>query len=171
VYNIIKKHDGFINVESKINEGTTFEIYLPYESISPSISKVQLEKGEKLKILLADDEKSIRELLAEMLTLQGYEVYQAESTKDVMEILSLIGGNLDLMILDYYLSDANADEILNNLKAMKKSIPTFVATGVQDDSILNKLKSMDVVKIIEKPYDFDTILNSINEITEISTKH
>ena len=80
-YSIIKNHHGHISVESKIEKGTTFTVYLPasdQQVIQPPQEDRELLSG-KGKILVMDDEAMVREVLGKMLRTMGFEVNLAET--------------------------------------------------------------------------------------------
>ncbi len=163
-YNIINSHGGFILVQSEINEGTTFEIYLPYkqQSIVSSEKKVVRNKKSSGTILLADDETTIRDLLSEMLKLQGYNVLEASTGSEAVQIILNEHENIDLAILDYFLDDMNGYDVLQKVGEVKNLFPVFIATGVTEEDIIANLKSIGIERIIEKPYEFENLLNLID---------
>ncbi|MCJ7683278.1 MAG: PAS domain S-box protein, partial [Desulfobacteraceae bacterium] len=86
-YSIIKKHEGHIAVESQLGIGTTFDIYLPAsDKIVPEKEEVLLIKGQG-RILVMDDEASLRKMLGRMLKNLGYE---SEFAKDGAEAIRMI---------------------------------------------------------------------------------
>ncbi len=164
-YNIINSHGGFILVSSQIGKGTTFDIHLPYVFQKKQVSYKSEVKHplKKASILLVDDEKTLRSLLAEMLTMHGYIVTEVESGEEALNIIHSRGTDIGLAILDYYLKDINGDEILRALKRQFPKLPVFVATGVIEDEIIKQLQKDGVDHIIEKPYEFEALLEKINE--------
>jgi PAS domain S-box-containing protein len=86
VYSIVKKHDGEITVESQPDKGTTFHLYLPVskmDAVTQIDMKPNFHKG-KGRILIMDDEESIREILGDMLRMMGYDVEYALDGHDAL---------------------------------------------------------------------------------------
>ena len=104
-YSIIKDHDGYIGVESKLGEGTRFDIYLPALERKIPEKRVSEERPieGKGRVLLMDDEKLVLDVARQMLETLGYEV---ETAKDGAEAISLYreakdsGSPFDVVILD-----------------------------------------------------------------------
>lgn len=169
--NIINRHNGFIVVESVVGKGTIFKIFLPItktEKVEKETMVTQIVKANPT-ILLADDEENIRSLLAEMLNFQNFEVIEAGSGKDAQDLFEKFKDKIDLVILDYFLKDMTGADILKFIREKNPTIPVFVATGIIDEVIIEKLNKLKVDKIIEKPYEFDALLTSINNYIKVAT--
>jgi PAS domain S-box-containing protein len=167
--NIITKHNGFIQVESEVGKGSKFKVYLPYLKSEEKVSQRVVETKIKSNptILIADDEDSIRTLLAEMLSLQNFNVLEASSGEQAKELFIKSQDILDLVILDYHLKDTTGEEILKFIRERNKDIPVFIASGIIDDELSKRLNELLVDKIIEKPYEFDNLMESINNYIKI----
>lgn len=168
--NIISKHNGYIEVQSTLGKGTTFSIYLPIlkeETVEEPV-KIPTKVVKEATILIVDDEETIRSLLAEMLNYNGYNTIQAESGEEAIRIVNQNIDKIDLIILDYFLKDINGDFILEKIKSLKKDLPVFIATGVIEEDIVKKLNEQKADKIIEKPYDFEKLLQYISNYIKIS---
>jgi CheY-like chemotaxis protein len=167
--NIITKHNGFIQVESAVGKGSKFKVYLPYLKSEEKVSQrvVETEIKSNPTILIADDEDSIRTLLAEMLSLQNFNVLEASSGEQAKELFIKSQDILDLVILDYHLKDTTGEEILKFIRERNKDIPVFIASGIIDDELSKRLNELLVDKIIEKPYEFDNLKESINNYIKI----
>lgn len=169
--NIITKHNGFIQVESEVGKGSKFKVYLPYLKSEEKVSQRVVETKIKSNptILIADDEDSIRTLLAEMLNLQNFNVLEASSGEQAKELFIKSQDILDLVILDYHLKDTTGEEILKFIRERNKDIPVFIASGIIDDELSKRLNELLVDKIIEKPYEFDNLMESINNYIKIAS--
>lgn len=171
--NIIQKHNGLITVESELGKGTTFTIYLPAilreEKMQEEI--VQTKYKEQPTILLVDDEDTIESLLSEMLSFQNFIVIEASSGEEAIKKFEENKNKVDLVILDYHLSDMNGGKVLEKIRELRKDVPVFIATGVMDESIIEKLNQLRVDKFIEKPYEFDSLLSLISIYVQTSINH
>lgn len=169
--NIVNRHNGYIEVESSLGKGTKFKVYLP-------ILEIDLKFEEKLfssisksnpTILLVDDEVTIRNLLSEMLSYQHFEVIEAGSGEEALIKFQKFKDKIDLIVMDYFLTDAIGADIIKIIREQNQDIPIFVATGTCDELILEKLNTLKVDKIIEKPYEFESLLASINNYIKVSS--
>ncbi|HEX7356958.1 MAG TPA: ATP-binding protein [Ignavibacteriaceae bacterium] len=157
-YGIIKAHKGHIDVTSRKGSGTTFDVYLPvFEPLK------QGENNESNKIImLADDEEMLSELLAEMLESSGYYIIKVKSGEEVIKVLTE-ELKVDLLIIDYNMPGMNGLDCIAKIRELKFNLPIILSSGSSrfENEDLTRFK---VSKKIMKPYEFDTMLDSIKQL-------
>jgi CheY-like chemotaxis protein len=159
-YGIIKAHNGHIDVTSKIKEGTRFDVYIP--SYEPAKVK-KVTPSDKL-ILIADDEIMLRDLLAELLESNGYNVIRVTTGKEALKVLTeeLM---VDLIILDYNMPEMNGLECVEAIRKFNKDVPVILSSGSLGLNGYNiNLKKTGINSFVNKPYEFDTMLATIQEL-------
>jgi two-component system chemotaxis response regulator CheY len=125
-----------------------------------------LSTGDKVcqgRVLVVDDEESIRSLLRMMLTQAGYDVEEAEDGGRAVEILNS-GDNplmVDVIICDIRMPRINGVEAITYFRAQYPSLPVIVLTGYHDEQLAFSLLKQGVVEHIEKPAERDRILASV----------
>ncbi len=157
-YGIIKAHKGHIDVTSRKGIGTTFDVYLPVFEPKKSIKQRESDKI----IMLADDEEMLSDLLAEMLESSGYYVIKVKSGEEVITVLTE-ELKVDLLIIDYNMPVMNGLECISKIRSLNFKLPVILSTGsisFEDED----LKRFKVSKKIMKPYEFDTMLNTIKQL-------
>jgi len=157
-YGIIKAHKGHIDVTSRKGIGTTFDVYLPVFEPQKSIKPRESDKI----IMLADDEEMLSDLLAEMLESSGYYVIKVRSGEEVITVLTE-ELKVDLLIIDYNMPAMNGLECISKIRSLNFKLPVILSTGSIsfEDADLIRYK---VSKKIMKPYEFDTMLNTIKQL-------
>jgi signal transduction histidine kinase/CheY-like chemotaxis protein len=156
-YGIIKAHGGYVDVTSKINEGTTFNVYIPvYEPIS---HETTAEPSEKI-ILLADDEIMLRDLLAELLESSGFNVIKVTSGAEVLKVLTE-EMKVDLLIIDYNMPGMNGLDCVEQIRKLNYKMPVILSTGSLSVESSSDVKKVGVTSLVTKPYEFDTMLSTI----------
>ena len=93
---------------------------------------------QKVKILIVDDEKNIREVIREYASLDGYDVMEADSGVKALELLN--NNKFDLMILDIMMPIMDGFTLLNSIPKEKK-IPTIILSARDDE--VDKLEGFD----------------------------
>jgi two-component system chemotaxis response regulator CheY len=125
-----------------------------------------LSTGDKVclgRVLVVDDEESIRSLLRTMLTQAGYDVEEAEDGGKAVEILNS-GDNplmVDVIICDIRMPRIDGMEAITYFRAQYPSLPVIVLTGYHDEQLAFSLLKQGVVEHIEKPAERDRILASV----------
>lgn len=159
-FSIIKKHDGHITVASRVGEGTTFTIYLPALPIHPVLDEQHAELGEGLpvrgRILVVDDEESIRLIGARMLRNLGCEVDTAEDAASAIQRLSESvqeGKPFDLAILDLTLPGGmGGQDLVQRLQAIHPALRAVVSSGYSTSPVMARYGEYGFVGVITKPY-------------------
>lgn len=172
VFQIIKNHGGHITVSSKVGVGTTFYIYLPYETASPEeggkeeIKEFVQKKQERNKILLIDDEEDIRETLKVILTELGYEVEVASQGEEAITHFKRaleMGNPFDIVITDYVMPDITGDRLIKSLKALYPNFLAILSTGYADIPVVSNYERFAFDKILLKPYTIEQLLKILKE--------
>lgn len=158
-YGIIKAHKGHIEVSSVLNEGTVFDVYLP--SYEPA--KLSKDLSSEKIILLADDEFMLRDLLAELLESNGYNVIKVASGKEALKVLTE-EIKVDLIIMDYSMPEMNGLECAEKIRGLNLEVPIILSTGSLSIEENFDPKKMKIDKLLAKPYEFDTMLSTIQEL-------
>lgn len=158
VYSIIKKHGGYIEVETELGVGTTFKVYLP-----ASLKNVFMRKGlkEKIqtgkgKILVMDDEELVRKVVGEMLVFLGYEVEFAKEGIEAIELYKKAkaqGQPFDAIIMDLTIPiGMGGKETINKLLEIDPTVKAIVSSGYSTDPVMTEFTKYGFKGFIIKPF-------------------
>lgn len=158
VYSIIKKHGGYIEVETELGVGTTFKVYLP-----ASLKNVFMRKGlkEKIqtgkgKILVMDDEELVRKVVGEMLVFLGYEVEFAKEGIEAIELYKKAkaqGQPFDAIIMDLTIPKGmGGKETINKLLEIDPTVKAIVSSGYSTDPVMTEFTKYGFKGFIIKPF-------------------
>jgi CheY-like chemotaxis protein len=167
-YSIIKKHDGHITVESQLGIGTTFDIYLPAsDKIVPEKEEAKLIKGRG-RILVMDDEASLRKMLGRMLKNLGYE---SEFAKDGAEALRMYKNvqesetPYDVVILDLTIPGGmGGTETIKKLLEIDPEVKAIVYSGYSDDPVLANFREYGFKGMMPKPFESHALGKVLHEV-------
>ncbi|MGE3063857.1 MAG: PAS domain S-box protein [bacterium] len=169
VYSIIKKHGGYIDVESKIGEFTKFLIYLPASTVSDAM-QVKNEPTMKInpcRVLIMDDEKTIIETTEKLLGKMGYEVITSSTGDEALGIVKRAvesGKEIDAAILDLTVPGGRGGaEIVNELKRISPKCILVASSGYSEDEVIAQPERFGFTDSIAKPY-------RISHLTDILSK-
>lgn len=175
VYGIVESHNGFIDVKSSIDEGSTFSVYIPLlrfeEGAETEIDEkvVEAASGENT-ILIVEDEESLRILLAERLMESGYTVLQAGDGLEAIEIFEQNEKSLSAVILDIGLPKLGGYETFLKMRDRKPNIPIIIASGYNDPDAKLAIETAGAQLFIQKPYKFSHILKVVGEVIESAVR-
>lgn len=119
------------------------------------------------KILLVEDEESVRYAIELSLSTSGYSVTTAsDGIKGLSWVMvsSRFTETFDLIIMDVMMPVMNGISLLGKLNQFKITIPTLVITGCSDNETLMKLRECGAVDILKKPFEPNDLLAKVNEI-------
>ena len=157
VKDIIEKHSGYIEVDSVYGIGTEFRIFLPEHYHEQSKTK---SKAITKKIIIADDDENILQILQELLTSCNYTVFPARNGNEVLEILDK--EEIEVIIIDRKMPQLDGLECIRKINSKKytgKIILTTGSPGIKYDEKM--IKTLGIYKLLLKPYDFNNLLEII----------
>jgi len=157
-YGIIKAHKGLIDVTSDVIKGTRFDVYIPsYEPI-----KQKKPVAADRIILLADDEEMLSDLLAELLESSDYNVIKVSSGKEALKVLTE-EIKVDLAIIDYNMPELSGLETIEEIRKLNFNLPVILSSGATEQLDGIDLDKYKISSSIQKPYEFDTMLSTIQQ--------
>ena len=167
VYGIVKQHNGFITVYSEPGIGTIFHIYLPVAQkiIEDRKSDAVLPKGGRETVLVAEDNKAVRELMRDVLIEYGYTVIEAVDGIDAIEKFKKTD-KVDLLILDSIMPGKNGREVYNEISQIRPRIKVLFTSGYTRDTILDKGIEDKKFAFLSKPMSPDGLLEKVREVLD-----
>lgn len=117
------------------------------------------------KVLVVDDVEAMRQLLRAILETMGLPVVEAASGKETIEILSKDQGQIGLVLLDIELTDMNAFELIEKMRATHAKIPKIsLVSGLRDKASVTKGLQLGVSDYIVKPVDRTVVVEKVNKL-------
>jgi PAS domain S-box-containing protein len=167
VYGIVKQNSGFIHVNSRLNQGTTFDIFLPRYSETPGTngagSHESVPAGNGETILVVEDESSILELLETMLEQLGYTVLAEPSPMAALDLAKARKGRVDLLITDVIMPEMNGRDLAEQISEMYPEIRLLFMSGYPADVIAEQGVLDKGVQFIQKPFSMQDIARKVHE--------
>ncbi len=168
VYGIIKQHDGWIHVNSSLNYGSTFQVFLPAVQQLPDETpevKDTIEKyfGEGETLLLVEDEEKVREFTTKALTKCGYSVIATSSATEALELFKKDRKKINLVFSDVVLCDQNGIELVETLLAQKSDLRVLLSSGYLDQKSQWPIIVEKGFPFLQKPYTLSGLLQALRE--------
>ena len=130
----------------------------PRNERSPSVATADKppQRDGRSRVLVVDDESSIRELLAKTLALAEYDVDTAPDGRAALERLRL--GNYDLLIADLKMPGMDGLSLIREAKRMKEDLPVIIITGFSTESSAIEAVNLGVAGYLTKPFRVPQVL-------------
>ena len=168
VHGIVHAHSGHIEVSSELKKGTAFKIILPTYYDFPQDEEVnsehKIDKGEQQHILIIDDNKSLTNLLSNILETSNYRVTVFNESDKALDEFMNDGDRYDLVITDYYMPVLTGLDISQSMLKKNKEIPIIMCTGFSDDVDENTVKELGVKEFLRKPVPMATLLTTVSSL-------
>lgn len=121
------------------------------------------------RILFAEDEEIIRTLTVKLLERAGYEVLVAPDGVIAKEIFDNINGDVDLVLLDVVMPNADGHEVYDFIKSKNPNMPVLFSTGYGLNSTYTKFIAIEGLAVLRKPYSPSALVDKIQEM--LSERH
>jgi len=171
-YGIVTSHDGTIDVESRVGEGTTFTVTLPVVlDVKQIIAKAEPPVQKKVaapsrkpaaaSILIVDDEEHIRDLLSDTLAMRGYQVETAENGLTALKVLN--DKPVDLLLLDMRMPVKDGLGLLDEIKERLPQLPVIIVTGLASNEEIQEALERGAFSCLRKPFQIDTLVEEVDK--------
>ncbi len=167
VYGIVKQNHGFITVDSELNQGTTFKIYLPRHAGITAHARSEgdahpLPRGRET-ILLVEDEPAILTMTKTMLEHQGYAVLAANTPGAAIRLAREHAGEIHLLVTDVVMPEMNGRDLAQHLLSEYPHLRRLFMSGYTADVIAPHGVLDDGVHFIQKPFTRKDLARKVRE--------
>jgi PAS domain S-box-containing protein len=172
VYGIVKQNEGYVKVESRAGLGTTVRVYLP--KVGPVAAAPGLDpkpSSDKPRertdtILVVEDEWAVRSLIRHVLREAAYEVIEAGSGPDALELAAKYGDRIDLLLTDVAMPGMTGKELASRLRTGRTGLRVLFMSGYAYDALFEGEDegSPDAAEFLSKPFAPDQLLEKVESI-------
>jgi two-component system cell cycle sensor histidine kinase/response regulator CckA len=171
-YGIVKQTGGYIFVESEIGKGTTFRIYLPRYIVESEeeIAQPREKKKESTRdltgsgrVLLVEDEDVVRNFAARALSRQGYEVLEAGTGVEALEVMEREKGRVDIVVSDVIMPEMDGPTLLKELRKTNPGLKFIFVSGYPDDAFKKSLDENEAYTFLPKPFTLPQLAAKVKE--------
>ena len=170
VYGIVRQNNGFVNVYSEPEKGTTFTIYLPRHAGQAERASMESAAEPVLRghetILLVEDESAILEMTTMMLEMQGYTVLAANTPGEAIRLAGEHVGKIHLLITDVIMPEMNGRDLAKNLLSLYPHLKRLFMSGYTADVIARHGVLDEGVAFIQKPFSRQDLAVKVRKVLE-----
>lgn len=159
---IVEDHNGYVDLESKVGEGSTFSIYLPV-SREGIVAGVPAEvTGGSETIMIVDDDPLQREVVADLLRSLGYDVETVSNGEDAVERAAQ--SDIDLVVLDMIMDPGiDGAETLRRMKAIRPTVRAVIVSGFAETERVREAMSLGAGAFVRKPITLERLSMAVRE--------
>ncbi|MBF0526234.1 MAG: PAS domain S-box protein [Deltaproteobacteria bacterium] len=169
VHGIVHSYGGAIDVTSRVDEGTTFQIYLPIavgpakvhepEPVSPHLANRE-------SILVVDDEREVAKVIKLMLEPLGYQVTALTNSLEALEMFRTAPEAFDLIITDLTMPQLRGDRLSRKLLAIRPDVPIILCTGFDTEAANEILMDKTIRECLTKPVVKDKLAEAVRRVLD-----
>jgi CheY-like chemotaxis protein len=168
VYGIVKKHGGYVYVDSEPGQGTTVSIYLPcaqpaYATPEESVQTLHKRQGMGTALII-EDEHLVMEVNRAIVEKLGYGVLEAKSGKEALRIAEQYEGPIDFVLLDVILPDMSGNQIYPKLKEIRPDLKVIVCSGFTLDGPAREILDAGAESFLPKPFSVAALSQTLEDI-------
>lgn len=154
IYSIVRDHGGIILVDSQINEGSVFTVFIP------AVDRVEKNHNElepKMKdlfgkrILVVDDEKILIEMIQETLQRLGMDTTASTSPNEALDLFRQSPSAFDIVMTDLSMPGISGIDLSEEIRSIRTDIPIILCTGFGDTVSKKRLEANGICHTIQKP--------------------
>jgi CheY-like chemotaxis protein len=172
VWGLVKQSGGHIKIYSELGQGTTIKLYLPRERRAEQVAEAPLDHsivGGNERILVVEDDVSVRQTAVDMLRQLGYQVSTAESGKQAMAVLQN-GARFDLLFTDVVMPGyIGSRELAREAQALLPGIRVLYTSGYTENAVIHHGRLDPGVHLLSKPYGIEELARKVRLVLSIKT--
>ena len=171
VYGIVKQSGGFITVDSEVDRGTSFKIYLPrhhVEANAPIAEAAQAPAARDVTgqdtILLVEDEEAVRSFAARALRMRGYNVLEAGGGEEALEIVKAGKEEIHLLITDVVMPNMDGPTMVRHVKTLKPDLAVIFMSGYAEEAFRRNDENASDLHFLPKPFGLKQLAAKVKEV-------
>jgi DNA-binding NtrC family response regulator len=165
----MRTHHGGIQVQSQPGVGTSFTLLFPaipaaVRTLVAAPEPVEVAQVPSSCVLVVDDEATIRELAADILTAEGISVYLAASGMEGIEHFRQHPGQIALVLLDLKMPGLSGEDTLQALRQIDPQVNVILSSGYSETEVTNHFREGEIIAFLQKPYSVDLLLQHVHRV-------
>jgi len=168
VHGLLHSHDGHIQVESNLGQGSRFSLYFPFKSSAQKFERTVIDMSKNIDsnrsgtILVVDDEVQISKMLCTLLTRRGYECIESNSPVQALQLFESEPNRFDLVVTDQMMPKMTGMDMAVQMLAKRSELPIVLCTGYSGKINNDDVKKAGLKGLVDKPIDLEQLMRIID---------
>lgn len=172
VHGLVHNHDGHLCVESRLGEGTRFDLYFPVPATLQSV-EIDVPKEEPVmaseiatttRVMVVDDEMSVAIMIQRQLESIGLQSKVFFDSQQALAYFESHPTEIDLLISDQAMPGLMGHEMIAKMRAINPHLPVVVCTGFSAKEVLALFKQVDGIEVVCKPVDLTAFTTALQRV-------
>lgn len=176
VHGVMNDLAGAIDLQTAVNNGTTFTLYFPAVPIDDSINEpvitganLSLSLGNGQSILIVDDDPAIVQLMEESLAQMGYEPIGFSSSTEALAAFKADPTRFDLVITDEDMPELKGTVLASIISKLRPELPIILASGFGGQQLADRAQSAGITVVLRKPLSNYAVSQTISRLLEFTS--
>ncbi|WPZ34142.1 response regulator [Thalassobaculum sp. OXR-137] len=171
-FGIIKQFGGYMFVDSTLEVGTTFSIYLPAWNGAVEVNaadgprRLDTDLSGTGTVLLVEDEDPVRLFAARALRGKGYTVLEARSGEAALELLNGENPQVDLMVTDVMMPGIDGPTLIREVRKGRPKLPVVCISGYSEDALRQRIADAESVAFLPKPFSLKQLAQAVKHASQ-----
>ena len=170
VYGIVKQGGGYILVDSETGRGTTFRICFPRTQEEPRPSTPEISPSApstgKETVLVVEDQDEVRNLVEEILCMQGYTVLKASNGDEALRLCRRRKKPIHLLLTDMVMPGMNGKELAERMQKMSPGMKVILMSAYTVDGLIQWGTIMQGMDFLKKPFRVETLVQTVRKVLD-----
>jgi two-component system cell cycle sensor histidine kinase/response regulator CckA len=174
VYGFVKQSGGHMTLTSRPGKGTTVRIYLPAvwakaDRLHAPTPRTHRSRGSA-RILLVEDEESVRKLAVRFLGDSGYNVVEAGDVPSALAVLHHHGGRIDLLVTDVAMPGKSGVDLADEMRKVYPRLPVLFVSGYADGESMKRSLLPGLEQLLGKPFRPEDLGNGVRSLLDAAKR-
>jgi CheY-like chemotaxis protein len=175
VYGIVKQHEGWVEANSESGKGSTFDVFFPATDDVPAAAgketafTAHVVTGGTETVLIVEDEPVLRDMARDILEECGYQILEASSGKEALEVWNRHARQIDLLLTDMVMpGGVSGVDLAEQLLASRPQLRIVFTSGYAANEVNREVLAKTRARFLPKPYTHDELAQTVRECLDKS---